>query len=52
MIRDLLEDCREYFDDRADVQYIDGVPVANEAKRLLDRVNAALRTLAAAEAAQ
>jgi signal transduction histidine kinase len=41
-LREALEQCAEYFDDRADVDTSDGEPVANNEMRLLGVVREAL----------
>lgn len=41
-LREALEQCAEYFDDRSDVDTSDGEPVANKEMRLLDVVKTAL----------
>lgn len=41
-LREALEQCAEYFDDRSDVDTSDGEPLANDAMRLLGVVQTAL----------
>lgn len=41
-LREALEQCAEYFDDRSDVDTSDGEPVANKEMRLLGVVREAL----------
>lgn len=45
LIKEVLEECEEYFDDKADADHDENGPVINKEMRLLARVRQALEKL-------